>query len=187
MTAKRIFWLAVALQVLILLGIVGRHQYTLATGTPILLKTAPVDPWDPFRGDYVRLNYEISSLTKDKVAMTGSPYRRGQSVWVTVAKGQEFWSAVAVSDKRPAVQNGQVALRAIVEFDNSAWDPAPGEPRTMPQLFVRYGIEQFYVPEGEGKDLETRQRDMTVQALVDRFGRAALHKVFVEGKEIQWR
>jgi uncharacterized membrane-anchored protein len=43
----------IALQTTALLGMVGIKQYTLSTGTPIVLKTEPIDPRSLFQGDYV--------------------------------------------------------------------------------------------------------------------------------------
>jgi hypothetical protein len=40
-------------------------------GTMIYMRTAPVDPRDIFRGDYVRLNYDISRLAADQLEDAG--------------------------------------------------------------------------------------------------------------------
>ncbi|HEY3366040.1 MAG TPA: GDYXXLXY domain-containing protein [Symbiobacteriaceae bacterium] len=187
MSAKK-FWLAVAVQILILFGLIGVHSYTLVTGSPVLLKTAPVDPWDPFRGDYVSLNYDISRLHPDALPMTGLPYQSGQEVWVTLKAGNPYWTAAAVSDRRPAVTGGGIALKGTVQWYSEQYTAPPGGPSPVrpAELMIRYGIEQFYVPEGEGQKIQDQRPDISVEAMVDRFGRAALHKVFISGKEIQW-
>jgi len=188
MNKKLWFALAVALQVLVLLGMVGRHTYTLQTGAPILLKTAPVDPWDIFRGEYVVLGYEISSLHSNAVVMEGGPFKRSQNLWVVLQPGDPFHTPVRVSANRPTdLAAGQVALKGRVEWVN-IWDGATGRelPAGEMQLQMRYGIEQFYVPQGQGRDLETRLEQMSVRALVDRFGRAALSNVYLDGEEIRW-
>ena len=59
---RRKFIIIVLFQVLLLVGIIAYRQYWVATGERVLLGTEPVDPRDIFRGDYVTLNYEISSL-----------------------------------------------------------------------------------------------------------------------------
>jgi uncharacterized membrane-anchored protein len=201
MFAKRWFLLAIGVQLLILFSLIGVHSFTQMTGEPVMLKTAPRDPWDPFRGEYVVLSYEISRLEVGTIPMEGEPYVRGQRVWVTLQEGNPYWTAVAVSDRRPQIIAGQRAVRGTVEWMHEGWGPEPAEPtdgsdperpRESPQempgeLFLRYGIEQFYVPQGEGPDLERAQAEMTVEALVDRFGRIALRKVYVDGKEIRWQ
>src|SRR5262245_14089672 len=52
--------IGVAFQVLCLVAMMVGPLMTLATGEAILLRAAPVDPRDIFRGDYVTLSYEIS-------------------------------------------------------------------------------------------------------------------------------
>lgn len=184
MTRKRWFWVAVALQVLVLLGMVASHAYTLATGSPIVLKTAPVDPWDYFMGEHVVLRYEISRLDTAHVAVSGGPFKRDQTVWVTLRKGDPYWTAVSVSAKRPAAAGGgEIAVRALVNYVGEM--SVPGGPRQN-VVDVRYGIEQFYVPEGEGPKLEQQRTKISVEAKVDSFGRAGLSRVFVDGKEITW-
>lgn len=207
---RRWFWLAVALQVLLLLGMIGRHAYTLQTGTPVRLKTAPVDPWDFLRGEYVRLNYEISGLRPEKIPMQGLPYQRNQLVWVTLKQADPYWVAVAVSSRRPQAGSGEVVVQARVEWYHDEPSPAPPrdpvpptdappqppsetrpptqpEPDSWPRLRLRYGIEQFYVPQGQGIELERRQAEMVVEGMVDRFGRIALKRVYLDGKEIVWQ
>lgn len=63
---------AVVTQVLALGYIAGEREWILHTGRTIWLRTAPVDPRDVMRGDYVRLDYEIGrvdrSLRRDGLA-----------------------------------------------------------------------------------------------------------------------
>lgn len=182
-TKRWLFAAAVVLQVLLLLGMAARHTYTLQTGRPIRLETVPVDPWEMFRGEYVQLRYKISELNSGQVPMAGAPYKRGQQVWVTLRPADPYWVAVAVSDQRPSVGGGEVALQGRVQW----WMDEAGPATNWPQVSIRYGIEQFFVPEGQGPGLEERRLQISVEAMVDRFGRAALHRVFVDGKEIEWK
>ena len=54
MSAAHKFIIAIALQVAVLLGIVGMKYTVLAYGTDVLVRIAPVDPTDPLRGDYAQ-------------------------------------------------------------------------------------------------------------------------------------
>ncbi|HYF96359.1 MAG TPA: GDYXXLXY domain-containing protein [Symbiobacteriaceae bacterium] len=183
MTSKRglLFAAAVVLQVLLLLGMGARHTYTLQTGRAVRLETAPVDPWEIFRGQYVALNYKISQIQGGEVPMIGAPYQRGQRIWVTLREGDPYWVATGVADQRPDTAANEVAMQATVQY----WMDSGIEGR--PQVNLRYGIEQFFVPEGEGPPLEQQRLRISVEAAVDRFGRAAIKRVFVDDKEIQWR
>lgn len=165
------FALAVALQVAVLLGLAGTRHYILATGQRVLLRTLPVDPRDLFRGDYVALRYEISELTD-----LAEPLRSGATVWVVLAPGDRYWRAVAVHPTQPAVAPGQVAVRGRVQ-----WYDSYGR-----RAWVTYGIESFYVPEGEGRLLERPEVQLDVEAAVDRFGRAAIVQVLLDGQPLRW-
>ncbi len=57
MNPKKTFYLIVVFWLLIFSGFIAYKEYTLRTGTEVILKTMPVDPRDLFRGDYVTLNY----------------------------------------------------------------------------------------------------------------------------------
>src|SRR5262249_27649233 len=79
---KRFFFvLAVTCQLLVLTGLASVKAYTLATGRTVTLRTVPVDPHDLFRGDYVELNYEISSVKSAR------DFKPGDQVWVILRKG----------------------------------------------------------------------------------------------------
>ena len=53
------FILVVAAQLALLIGMVGFKEFTLQTGTDVVLQTVPVDPRSLLQGDYVILRYEI--------------------------------------------------------------------------------------------------------------------------------
>lgn len=177
---SRRFWAAVGVQVAILLGMIGLHGYTLLTGQPVILQGAPLDPWDPLRGEYVALHYAISEL-EATLPMAGWPYNAGQRVWVTLRQGDPYWTAVSVSDRQPEGAGDEVALRGRIRWID------PGEGRRPGRIAVDYGIEQVYVPEGQGRALEGQLVELDVQAAVDRNGRAVIRALYLEGEPIVWR
>ncbi|MSU71171.1 MAG: DUF2157 domain-containing protein [Opitutus sp.] len=61
---NRARWLALVggLQVALLVGWVGYHEWNRTTAPTILLETVPVDPRDLLRGDYMILSYKISRV-----------------------------------------------------------------------------------------------------------------------------
>lgn len=177
MSRKRWFLLAVALQVVLLLGLAARHQYTVATGAPMLLETVPVDPFDMFRGDYVRLAFAASRVPAPAV----DHVRPDEPVWVLFQEpgpGQKYWQAVSASRERPSPGPGQLVVQA-----RARWHEPDGEQR----LQVHYGFEQFYVPEGQGLRLEREPKRVDVQVAVDRFGRAAIQQVLWDGQPVEWQ
>jgi len=67
MNKDKIFILILVFWIIVAGGLIGFKQYTLATGTKVILKTLPVDPRDILRGDYIALRYEISEINLNKI------------------------------------------------------------------------------------------------------------------------
>jgi uncharacterized membrane-anchored protein len=91
----------VALQALLLVGMIGMREVWIAKGEKIRLKTVPVDPRDIFRGDYARLRYDISSLNLSNMNCPNT-FNKNDKVYVTLKKGEkDYYEAASVSSKRP--------------------------------------------------------------------------------------
>jgi uncharacterized membrane-anchored protein len=177
--------IVIVLQTVALVGMVGMKQYTLSTGTPIVLKTEPIDPRSLFRGDYVRLNYAISQLPVDKLA-GDREFERGDTIYVLLRQGAEYWEAVSLHHALPPVSAGQVAIKGRVEYIGQQALPRLGAPaESGKSIYVKYGIENYFVPEGEGRALERPKPGETVsiRVVVDRYGNAAIKAVLVNGAE----
>lgn len=169
--------LVVVLQSTALCGMVAVKQRTLATGTPILLETKPVDPRSLFRGDYVVLNYAIGSLNYDAVA-GDDDFKRYDDVYVVLRKGPTYWEPVSIHRKMPEHGPQTVVIRGTVQY-SGLW--LGGEQRDG--INVHYGIENYFVPEGEGREIELPRNAGKVAILVavDDAGAAAIKAVLVDG------
>ena len=176
--------LIAGIQTLVLAAMIAVRQWTLATGVPIELETEPIDPRSLFSGDYVRLNYAISRLTLDEVkGDTG--FIRNDRVYVVLAPSGRYWKAEAISRNPPATQLERVAIKGEVEYVSDVlWDRASNATRRVGNMGVHYGIENYFVPEGEGLRLERTKPDekITIQVAVDRFGNAGIKAVLINGK-----
>ena len=120
----------------------------LRNGHEVLLKIHPVDPRDLFRGDYVRLGYDIASVPMTSVANVpeGEWLSEDRPIYVRLAKGEDgFWQARSASFDAPAQgrAKGEVDILGKAEAGQSLGKDT--------DLRVTYGIERFYVPEGEGR------------------------------------
>ena len=167
-----------------LLALVESRAAILRGGTEVRLKTVPVDPRDLFRGDYVVLAYPIST-----VAGSGNAkgVRRGDTVYVTLARDAEgFAQAKAVAKIRPAAGEGEVVIAGRVLSTGACAlneagqaDCASGSGR----LRVAYGLESYFVPQGEGRRIETTSRArIEVVAAVAADGTAAIKRLLIDGK-----
>lgn len=158
------------LWVVVAVGVISSKQQILKTGKTVILETVPVDPRDFLRGDYAVLRYKISALDLKKVKSDKPQYGYGKSVYVEIAPRGTFWEALAVYEKKNAL-SGKVFIKGKV---SSCYNQ---------RLFVEYGIESYFVPEGEGKDIEKNMRgsksSVSVEAVVDPAGNAMIKKVYV--------
>lgn len=190
---KQKFAFVVLLQALVLVAMIAKKQWTLATGTPVVLATVPVDPRSLFRGDYVQLNYKIGTLRLDSVAGDRN-FKKHDKIFVRLQPGSEDATPLSVHRERPQPAAGQVVLRGAVEWvvANSfptqvAEDSTLAESEAHPaeQIHVRYGIENYFVPEGEGRALEQPEAGaiISIRIAIDKFGNAGIKAVLVNGVE----
>lgn len=187
MRHRKKFVFAVALQIAILLVMMGMKWSTAAFGTKILLKTAPVDPWDMFRGDYVILSYEISELDLSQVPVDKKDFNPNETVYVQLEKQGKYWTAASVSHRRP--DDGSLAIKGKVRLLMERQDNQnlQGSRENRELLILNYGIESFFVPQHRGKEIEQERQSMEVEASVDRWGNSALVRLFINGQEVKFQ
>lgn len=174
-----------ALQTVALAGMVAAKQWTLATGTPVVLETRPVDPRSLFRGDYVRLNYAISRLDLDSLDGDNA-FHNDDTLYVVLRPGEPYWQPVAVYREHPGESAEGVIIRGTVRSTlGRRRNPETREMEDRRTVFARYGIENYFVPEGEGRALE-RPREgerIDIQVAVDARGGAGILGVLVNGEQ----
>lgn len=112
----------VALQALLLVGMIGMREVWIAKGEKVVLKTTPVDPRDIFRGDYARLRYDISTLDFDSIGCKES-FGNKSKVFVSLKKNEKgIFEPSAASSKMPT---GGVFIAGIARYGqrtNSKWE-----------------------------------------------------------------
>lgn len=177
--------LLLGVEIAALTAMVADKQWTLATGTPVVLATVPVDPRSLFMGDYARLNYAISQLPiEGETALAGDKdFKRHDTIWVALKPDPTGAKAVSVHHQRAAIAPGLVALKGEVEdFDGGRWGRAGNQPRT---LSVRYGIEQYFVQEGTGGQIErpTGGEKVSIRVAIDTRGKAGILAVLLDARE----
>ena len=163
---RKIFVKAMLVPAIILLGFIGYNYYTLTQGHEILLKTVPVDPRDLFRGDYVNLRYEISTIDLSRTPYD-MPFNSGEDVFAILTKGDKFWSVTRVAHYSQPLQRNEVCIKGKVasSYEN--------------RINVDWGIESYFVPEGKGRDIEREIRDVSVLVSVDRTCRALIKELYI--------
>ena len=168
----------------LILAIVVQRAAILKSGQEVRLEIAPVDPRDLFRGDYVVLAYRIGTVDLPKDATAA--FTRGQRVFVTLrpdAGGKA--RAVAISAERPAVSGADSVIAGTVSAGSTC--PLNDAGNRDCQLGrravgVRYGLESYFVPQGEGKKIELMEKArLEVVAAVAPSGQAAIKRLLIDG------
>lgn len=159
-----LLWVAVAA------GMILSKQQTLRTGKVVVLETVPVDPRDLLRGDYVVLRYKISSLDLNQIRSKKSRYHHpGEIIYVELEPKGKFWEAAEIFEKKDDVVNGMFIKGKVKYLYNN-------------KIEVNYGIESYFVPEGEGRDIEEKIRgnksSISVEVAVDASGDALIKRVY---------
>lgn len=144
------------LQIGVLAFMAGQREWISRFGDPITLRTAPIDPNDPMRGAYVRLNYEINwvpaSLCKDGPAewIKTTDYReqqrlRDRLVYASLDIDRlGFARIIALSDRKPGP--GRMLRGRVVSVSSSG-------------IQARYGIEALFMQQDAARRVEHDARE----------------------------
>ena len=174
-----LFGAAILIQLALLAAMVVDRAQILREGREVKLQTRPVDPRDFLRGDYVVLNYDISSVPVQTVS-GGIPAEAGERVlWVRLKKQEDgFWTVTESSFHELPPQPETVILRSQPFYSGGL---AVGD-----SMRVEYGIERYYVPEGEGKPIEEARNggNVAIAVRVSPDGSAQIRSLLVDGKPV---
>jgi uncharacterized membrane-anchored protein len=178
-----LFVTAGLIQVALIAAMVFDRVGILRDGSEVILQTRPVDPRDLLRGDYVVLNYDISSVAAAELKDQPTAGKH-TFVYVKLAPNPEgFHSAVSVHQDPVPVSAPDVLIRGRVVSGANC-----GVTRLAfcDRLQLNYGIERYFVPEGEGLEIEQARGDrrVTIVAAVTPSGRAAVKRLLMDGKPV---
>jgi uncharacterized membrane-anchored protein len=183
------------LQSLLICSIPFQSIYALATGTTVVLKTMPVDPYDLLRGYYQVLSYDISSFDTLRQLSGWAKLNRNQEqdtiaqnqqVYVTLAKipavnpqAPEAWKPIAIGDKFPVdLSADKIAIKG-----------------TSNGRSIIYGLETYYMPEDRKDDVNEDinqarssggKRNLLVEIKVDNRGLATPVSLWVGSKQYRF-
>lgn len=162
---KKLYAITVAIPALILIGMTVTPLITVCFGQEITLETAPIDPRDLFRGDYVVLNYKINTITEpdkipDEIVKDNylNPEYRKKTLYAILKKQGDVYNIQKLSIEKP--EDG-IYLKCKPNYyylrDNT------------PTLFLRFNIDRYFVPENTGMELEEASREGSLIAIVKVF------------------
>lgn len=160
--------IGIGFQILVLLFMILINVLPHLRGETLLLRVVPIDPRDFFRGEYVILGYEMSRLPAEGVEGLPEPESDawlGRTVYVSLHPDPDgkHWSGGKVSVEPPS--SGRY-LRGTL----GRW------------RLIEFGIESFFVQEGEGRRYEeaARKGQLSAEVVLTPEGKAALEGLVIE-------
>ncbi len=145
---RRILLLVCIVAQVIVLGVMAaERELILNTGKRISLRTAPIDPRDPFRGDFVRLDYDVALVSEKQLrgALKDREIKKGERIYAVLFNvARDLYEVEYFTDEKPAEG---IFLRGRARHD---WRGSRG-------FAVNYGIEKLFVEQGRGLDIERRR------------------------------
>ncbi|NEI69487.1 hypothetical protein GR212_07875 [Rhizobium lusitanum] len=186
--ASRLWFAAIvvaALQTAVLGYMVGERAWGLRSGVEVILKTAPVDPRDLLRGDYVILNYDISRVPVS--TLVGGPPKESlsnQVLSVRLKKQDDGYWGIAESSFGTLEPKPDTVILKSLPFDYVSYGDSAETSQAA--ISVSYGIERYYVPEGQGHDIESARNDnrVAIAARVSSDGAAHIRSLLLDGKSV---
>jgi len=139
------YLLCILMPIVILILILMSSYYIILFGEEIILKAAPVDPRDVFRGDYIELKYEIENIRenqlKDIEIINDDEIIYGFAV---LKPSNGYYKLDFITRDKP--KKG-IFLKCHVsknnKFNNRKFE-----------FKADYNIDRFYVKENTGQDIE---------------------------------
>jgi len=163
---KTLFLILLLLFQITVLAVMVLNSYLIILwGEQITLKVEPVDPHSLFQGDYVRLDYAISRLDLSKVEHDFDPMlvRPQDRIYLALIQDGDTCAPQFLT-LDPSLVRDKIYLQGKVQYLYQApvsLSPVETRLRTEKtkteyfwQLNTSWGIEQYFIPEGTGKEIE---------------------------------
>ena len=150
------------------------RERTLANGEAFKFRTAPVDPYDAFRGRYVALRIDKS----DAALPEGATASFGQTVYATIETGDDGFAKFGVASLSPP--KGAPYLKVKAGFPN-------GKGGVNLQLpFDRFYMEEAKAPAAEALYLQHNRRGAQDAYVILRVldGAEVIEDLYIGGRPI---
>ncbi len=187
------FWTPLLFQLILILAVPSQAFYTQVTGKTVILQTAPVDPYDFFRGYYQTLSYDISNRDTlkalpgwNEIAKGDDYLPAGTLIYITLEQPKDSpnssrplaWKPIKVSAEYPQnLSNHQIALKG----KSTGWS-------------IEYGLERYYMPENQREQINTTiteaqmkdQQSFVVEIKVNSQGKAIPVSLWVRDRNYKF-
>ena len=155
-----VFALVVFAQWFVPAQMISEHEDVAANGKVLKFKTAPIDPYDVFRGKYIRLNFrdDTGDVTKETKALN-----YGDDIYVTFIDSSGYALVESVLVDEP--KNNPVYVKAKVDYvENNMFLLNSKVKRPMLAIHIDYPFDRYYMNEIKAPKAETAYRENNSEA-----------------------
>lgn len=168
------FFLLVAAQIYVPASMIIDREKVVSNGSVYLFETAPIDPRDPFRGQYVQLDFKEDSYIPSDIW----PFSQGQEIYVHLQKDEaDIAKIVNISEKQPASND---YLKASIYYISNE------------RVYIKYPFERFYMEETKAPQAEETLRETSADDQQKAYakvhiwqGESVLTDVLVDGQSLR--
>ncbi|MBM7556160.1 GDYXXLXY domain-containing protein [Halanaerobacter jeridensis] len=154
---------------------ISKRELTLRNGERFKFATAPIDPYDAFRGRYVRLNFAES----EHPLPSGLDIERGEWVYAHLKKDENNFAQITNLTLTPPVE--QSYLKVKVRYIN----------RRRKEVMLEFSFDRYYLEEEVAKVAEKYYQQLTRRQQLDSYvtvrvndGFAVLEELYLDGQPI---
>ena len=171
------FALVIVAQWFIPLQMITEQEDILNTGKLYKFKTAPVDPYDAFRGKYIYLNY-----TNNEVKVTNDEkFAYDDDVFVQLKDSSGYALIQSVSKKEPSTDD---YVKAKISYSNTN--------NFRKTIGVEYSFNRYYMNENKAESAETSYNEAnripnqkTYALVAVKKGKAVIKDVIINNTSVQ--
>ncbi len=122
------------IQLYVPISLITNRENILKNGKEYRFKTAPIDPVDPFRGNYLILSFDANEF----VVKTKGDWIEDESVYVIIKQDSMGFAAIASVEKnKPQTANNFVKARIVNIYEDNAYFT----------LNIEYPFDRYYMDE----------------------------------------
>ena len=134
---------------------ISKHEDVAANGKVLKFKTAPIDPYDAFRGKYIMLNFRDH---KGKVTKETKALNNGDDIYVTFTDSLGYALVESVLVDEP--KDNPVYVKAKVDYvDNNMFLINSKVKHSTAAIYINYPFEHYYMNEIKAPKAETAYQE----------------------------
>ena len=150
-------------------------EKTLEQGTAWRFRTAPVDPYDPFVGRFVRLSYALER--QPLVSAQGPEWQQGQKLYAHLAEDAQGFAEFSELSSEPPADGDYIAVSIRYKTRDEVWLHLP---------FDRFYMEEHQAPQAELAYAEMQRESREAWTVVRvRDGHAVLEELYLDGLPVR--